>query len=120
MTTPDTPKSVNSVTLFVTRCRHCLSTGVLLEANLEWSLASQAWIHSSDSGEFYCCECNIANVDTDQVPIQQAVQDLKDALSDLRAWVELADVSIDVDDEDSMHYLRERMVGELAELETYL
>lgn len=120
MTTPDTPKSVNSVTLFLTRCQMCMSYNVILDGSFRFDIAEQEWVYSSDCGDYYCCECDCGNVGTDHVTVEQAVQDLKAALADLPAWVETADVSTDVDDENDMHYLRERMTGELAELETYL
>jgi hypothetical protein len=104
MPTPDSSKTVNSVTLLWPSCAECHSIDLRQEGSGRWDFVAQEWIFDHSDG-FYCCNCDTSHYTINLLPIQQTLEILKgDLLTPETAGV----------------FGGERLQGEIAELEAAL
>jgi hypothetical protein len=111
MPTPESPKTVNSVTLLWPSCAECHSIDLRQEGSGRWDFAAQEWIFDH-SDSFYCGNCDAAHYTINLFPIQQTIEILK---ADLHAPATAGMLN-----DETVEACVSRLLEEIAELEAAL
>lgn len=111
MPTPESPKTVNSVTLLWPSCAECHSIDLRQEGSGRWDFDAQEWIFDH-SDSFYCGNCDAAHYEINLFPIQQTIEILKGDL--------LTPEAAGMFGGETVQGCIERLQGEIAELEAAL
>ena len=111
MPTPESPKTVNSVTLLWPSCAECHSIDLRQEGSGRWDFDAQEWIFDH-SDSFYCGNCDAAHYEINLFPIQQTIEILKGDL--------LTPEAAGMFGGETVKGCIERLQGEIAELEAAL